>query len=59
MIPAPLLVGVELNPGPTQSKEKRKDIITLKNIGLPHQQIAKQLDIGLKTENGLEDAKKL
>jgi transposase len=33
MIPAPLLVGVELNPGPSPAEKKREQIVLLKKLG--------------------------
>jgi transposase len=49
MIPAPILVGIELNPGPALSEEQRKDIIRWKKEGLGQKAIAKKLNRNLKT----------
>ena len=40
MVPAPLLVGIELNPGPALSKEKRQNIILLNQLGESNKAIA-------------------
>jgi transposase len=50
MIPAPRLVGVELNPGPALSDDQRKEILTLHNkAGFGSRRIAETLKIGRRT----------
>ena len=50
MIPAPLLVGVELNPGPALTVTQRQKIIVLKqDAGLSIEKIAEKLNINVKT----------
>jgi transposase len=50
MIPAPILVGVELNPGPAPlTQEKRREIIWLKNRGYTNYAIAQEIDSTPKT----------
>jgi transposase len=49
MIPAPMLVCVELNPGPSLTEEKRKDIVRWKKDGLGNKAIARKLNVDVKT----------
>src|SRR6185437_9299131 len=50
MIPAPLLVGIELNPGPALTQEQRRKILFWKqDAGLSNSAIAKKLGIDRKT----------
>jgi transposase len=48
MIPAPILVGIELNPGPL-TPDVRKEIAILKRAGLSNKKIAKTLQKNIKT----------
>jgi hypothetical protein len=49
MIPAPVLVGIELNPGPSLSQEQRRDIVRWKKDGLGIKAIASKLKISANT----------
>jgi transposase len=49
LIPAPLLVGVELNPGPSMDEDKRRDIVRWRKDGLGIKAIAKKLNVDIKS----------
>lgn len=49
MIPAPILVGIELNPGPALSEEKRQNIILLKQLGFSNKDVARKLGVTVAT----------
>jgi transposase len=50
MLPVPLLVGVELNPGPSLTNDQRQKILCLKqDAGLSNKDIARKLGINIKT----------
>jgi transposase len=49
MIPAPILVGIELNPGPALSQERRRDIVRWKKDGLGNNAIAEKLKVHVQT----------
>jgi transposase len=50
MIPAPILVGIELNPGPSEAQKKREQIVLLKQTGkMTNQQISDQIGVDPKT----------
>jgi transposase len=49
MIPAPILVGIELNPGPALSQEQRRDIVRWKKDGLGNKAIALKLKVNVRT----------
>lgn len=49
MLPAPLLVGIELNPGPALSPQTRRDILRWKEDGISNNAIAKKLNRDVRT----------
>ena len=49
MIPAPILVGIELNPGPALSQEQRRDIVRWKKDGLGNKAITSKLNVDVRT----------
>jgi hypothetical protein len=48
LIPAPLLVGIELNPGPL-TPDERKEIVTLKKAGFSFNEIVARTKKNIKT----------
>jgi len=49
MIPPPVLVCVEVNPGPSLLEDQRKDIVRWKKDGLSNKAIARKLKIDVRT----------
>lgn len=49
LIPAPLLVGIELNPGPAFSPQTRRDILRWHEDGISNKAIARKLDCDVRT----------